>query len=587
MSRERRDVTLVVAVAILMRVWTWIAARHAPFWNAPILDESAYIDLARALLAGQAPAHGAYYVAPGYAYFLALAFACGADATFVKLVQMACGVASTMLVYWIGARGFCRPVGIAAAIVWAILPAMLLQEILLLKTALAVVCALGALAALVEVPAAAPAGYVADSFWRAPVRGGLRRWCVAGVLLGGAVLLRAEFALLAFVLIIAGIAARIRRWPGATPVRAPLACLAVVIACMALPTLENARRGGGFVVVAFGGGPNYYIGNHAQADGSYVPLRPDRFEPAMEEADAVLLAERAAGHALRPAAVSRHWWRAGLMWWAKEPGAAFRLTLRKLCLLWGPWELADAISVPVAARWIPPLRLPLAAGWFLPLALVGLWATRSARHLWPLRAFLLGSTLAIVPFFLFERFRLHVVAAALPFAAAVVVAAAQAWRARRFARLAVGIAAAAALAFGLAQVRAPRDEIVLRVNVGEMLFQAGRFDDALAEYEAVRAASPDAWRVDINIANTHVARGDDAEALAALARVIPRLEAEAHRTGMASAEELAGCHELAGDLEAVRGNIAAARTHYDAALTYAAPAAHPALIAKRAALRAP
>ena len=584
MTGPRRDVALVIGVAIAVRIWTWVGALHAPFWKAPILDESAYLDLARRMLEGVPPPYGAYYVAPGYAYFLALVFAAGGDPTVVKFLQLLCGIASTIGVWWIGRRAFGRGVALAAALVWAVLPAMLLQEILILKTALAVALVLGALAALTVSPATVPAGYAADSLWRAPVRDGLRRWCIAGVLLGGAVLLRAEFAVLAVVLAGAGVAARWRRWPGATPVRAPLACLGLVAACMAVPTLENARHGAGFVPVAYGGGPNFYLGNHAQADGSYVPLRPDRFEPALEETDAVLLAERAAGHALRPGAVSRYWWRTGLAWWARSPRDALRLTLRKLALLWGPWELADAISVPVAARWIPPLRLPLGAGWLLPLALLGLWMTRGARHLWPLRAFLLGSTVAIVPFFLFERFRLHLVAAALPFAAGAVVAGAQTWRARRFAPLGLGIAATAAIAFGLAQVRAPRDEVVLRVNIGEMLFQAGRFEEALAEYDAVRVASPDAWRVDLNVANTHAARGDDAKALEALARVIPRLEAEARRTGMASSEELAGCHELAGDLEAARGNAATARTHYDAALAHAADSARAALRSKRDAL---
>jgi tetratricopeptide (TPR) repeat protein len=137
----------------------------------------------------------------------------------------------------------------------------------------------------------------------------------------------------------------------------------------------------------------------------------------------------------------------------------------------------------------------------------------------------------------------------------------------------------------LGLARPPRDETVLRVNLGEMLFQAGRYDEALVELEAVRAASPDAWRVDINIANAQAAAGRTAAALAALERVLPRLEDEARRTGLPSDEEIAWCRELAGDLEMERGRAAAAAAHYSEALAYAAPEARGALAAKLEASR--
>jgi tetratricopeptide (TPR) repeat protein len=129
-------------------------------------------------------------------------------------------------------------------------------------------------------------------------------------------------------------------------------------------------------------------------------------------------------------------------------------------------------------------------------------------------------------------------------------------------------------------VRAPRDEVVLRVNVGELLFQAGRYEEALREFEAVRAASPDAWRVDFNIANAEAALGRDAAALAALERVLRQLHAEAERTGLPAREELARCHEAAGDLEQRLGDVDAAVQHYERGLEFAAPAAHHALRAK-------
>jgi tetratricopeptide (TPR) repeat protein len=221
----------------------------------------------------------------------------------------------------------------------------------------------------------------------------------------------------------------------------------------------------------------------------------------------------------------------------------------------------------------------------LPAALAGLWIARARRDLWPVFAFLLGSALAIVPFFLFERFRLHVVAACAPFAALAGVRMLQHLRARRFVPVAIGVACTIVVGSALALARAPRDPVVLRVNLGEMLFQAGRYEEALREFEAVRVASPEAWRVDINIANAEAARGRVEEALAALGRVLPRLEDEALRTGLPSDEEIGWCRELAGDLEMERGRPQEAAVHYAAALPHVATTRRAEMTAKLEAAR--
>src|SRR5262249_13847228 len=135
-------------------------------------------------------------------------------------------------------------------------------------------------------------------------------------------------------------------------------------------------------------------------------------------------------------------------------------------------------------------------------------------------------------------------------------------------------------AIGTGFFRVERDENVLRVNIGEMFFQQGRYDEARREYDAVRAGSPDAWRVGIDIANTEAARGRTQEALAALDDVLRHLHAEADRTGSPSVEELRYCHELAGDLECESGGAERAVRHYEAALSFAPAAAAPALRAK-------
>jgi 4-amino-4-deoxy-L-arabinose transferase-like glycosyltransferase len=544
---------LVLGVATLVRLWVLIDGRDAPFWRVPIMDETTSIELARRLLAGLPPEHGAYYVAPGYGYVLALVFSAGGGALAVKLLQLGAGVASAGLVLRLTRRWFGGGAGLAAGLAWALYPAALLQEVLLLKTSFAVLCGLVALTALT----------------------GTRRptslyGAAAGVALGAAALLRGELIVLAGVLAAAAGLATWRRWPGAPSGPACVALLLAAAAVVAVPTLQNWRRSGEAVGFAYGGGVNFYIGNHAQADGGYVPLRPERSDVRMEEEDAVLLARAAGGADLGPAGVSRYWWGRGLDWWRREPAAAVRLALRKWALLWGPHEIADVLSTPLAGRWIVALRERLVGPWLmLPAALAGLWATRRRRELWALQAAVAGCQLALVPFFLLDRFRLPFVALCLPFAAAAGAAAVGLARAQRWRRLAAALAVTAALGAGLSLVRVERDPAVLGINIGEMLREAGRYPEALREFEAVRAAAPDYFRVDIGVANTLWAMGRHREALQAFERVLPPLHTEARRTGMPSVGEIVYCEGRAGDLATTLRRWDDAARHYEAALELA------------------
>lgn len=571
----------VLGVAAAVRVWAFHEARVAPFWGVPQVDERAYIDLARELLAGRAPAYGAYYFAPGYTYFLALVFALGGGITSAKILNLLAGLAGAGCVWLLTRRFFGRGAATAAGIAAALLPTALLQELLVQKSALATLALLAGLLLLCG-RSTVPPGTGRTTPARRPDGNGTRRWAAAGALFGAAGLLRAEMFAVAAALAIAGSWAHRRQWPGAVRPRAVLGFAVAAGVAVAVPTLQNARWSGDFVPVAFGGGTNFYIGNHAQADGSYVPLRPDRSDPPLEVADAVAMAQSDSGRELSPAAVSRYWLRRGLAWWGEAPLAAVRLTAKKALLVWAPHEIADVVSTPLAGRFVHALRLPLGAWLVVPLALVGVFCSRRRRELWPLHVVLLAGWLALVPFFLFERFRLHLVAASPPFAAHACVLGWEAFRRRRFHRLALGIAAAAAAGAGLAPVRVPRDEVVLRVNLGDMLFQAGRFGEALVEFEAVRRASPDAWRVDLNIANALVAQDRFGEAVPVLDRLLARLHAEGERTGQPSAEELVYAHELLGDLLFDLGRPADAARHYAAAIPFAPVADRPLLERKRA-----
>ncbi len=557
----------VVLVAALVRVWVALDATDAPFWSVPIVDEIAYMQMSERMVLGQEPPYGAYYMTPGYAWFLAALVGLGAQLPAVKIVQLVLGVVNAVLVFALGRRWFDARVGVVAGVLWAVAPTVLLHEILILKPTLTVFLAFAAL----WIVARDGAGVVA--------------WTLGGLLLGAAATVRGEMLVVGLGLVVGALLAARREFPPAPrPGWAPVLGLLALLAVVAVPTAQNLARGGGFVVIAYSGGPNFYIGNHDGADGSYLPLRPGRSDATVEEDDAVRLAREESPLALDAAGVSRFWWRQGLEWWAREPLEAVSVTLKKAVLLWGAWEGNDVHSLPIAGRWIAALNNPVVRPWLIfPLALAGLVFLRPWRGRWPLVVFLLGSWIALVPFFVFERFRLPMMAVATVLAAAVVIRGLDAWRAGH--RQAVAAAALATVAAGglLALPSVPRDESALHVNVGSMLLQQSRWEEALREFDAVRRESPGAERVEINRATALDRLGRTDEAMQALETALKALYAEARGTGRPPVEELTYCHELAGDIERRRGRLEAAAEQYEAALRLAPR--HPRVRQKLGALR--
>ena len=533
----------VLALATLVRVWVAVDAQDAPFWNAPVVDEIAYMQMSERMVLGDPPPHGAYYMTPGYAWFLAALIGLGGQLATVKFVQLALGVLNVGLIFALARRFFDARVAIVAAAIWALAPVVLLHEVLILKPTLTVSLALAGLWA------------ISSEGWR--------RWTLGGLAFGAAAVVRGEMLFVGLALVAVAL------WNGRGSVawRAPALGLLAMVVVVTIPTAQNVARGGGFAVIAFSGGPNFYIGNHADADGSYLPLRPGRSDATVEADDAVQLAREASSRALDAAAVSRHWFGEGLRWWGEDPAGAFGLTLKKAVLLLGAWEGNDVHSLSISGRWIVLLNNPvLRSGVIFPLALAGLIFLRPRRRFAPLIVFLVASWLSLIPFFVFERFRIPMLAVATILAAAVLVMAFDRWRAGARAPVAAAALGTVALGLLLAMPRVERDEAVLHVNVGSMLLQQGRYAEALEEFDVVRRLSPSAKRVEINRASALRQLGRNDEALAALRTAIEALYTEARATGRPPMEELGYCHETAGDLEAEAGRPRAAARHYQAIL---------------------
>ena len=528
---------------MLLRLLHWWTLRDAPFVGQPVLDSAEYDRWARQIAGGDWRGEGAFFQAPFYPYLMATVYAVvGPRPSAVYLLQIVAAVAAIWALWRCGLRLAGWEVGLAAAALAALCGVLVFHDALLLKESLAVSATAFLLLALV---AAREAG--------AP----LRRWLGAGLLLGLLVELR-ENALLLVPLVLAlpwlrsddGAAPPNASMPGTgagapdAPVMitsnagelpprpgslargraltASASLLAGVVLALAPIAIRNVVVTGEPLLTSFQGGVNFWIGNNPDADGTYRPLVAGRQVPERERAEAVRLAEQAAGRELAPREVSRYWLRRALAWAAREPGAFLRLQARKLALFWSPYEWPDTVDYAWVRTQSPALRAAFVErGALSLLALAGLWLVRRQLRRWaPVLVVLAGWMAATVAFFLFSRYRLPAVPALALLAAVPVARVIEAARARR--RVAAGagtVAMVAALALPHAFMPPPRLDLV-HGNLGRLAEQRGDASAAEAHYRAALAAAPDDLLALLGLGNAAARGRRFDEALALYSRAV-------------------------------------------------------------------
>ena len=399
----------LIAIALLAgvaRVVAWKALDDAPGFRVPLLDAAVYDRWARAVAAGEGSGTEVFHLAPLYPILCGLIYRSVPDGrTAVFVLQSIAG-----LVLAVGA-GF-----IAARLVAAREGASWFAACLTAGTLVALSSTLIAYehALLPEVLGAvlltAGAGLVALGLaGEGEVRPG--RALVAGILLGLDTLVRPTGLLLV------GAAAHFLalRWPR----RQILAALVLVLGALltiAPVTIRNRLVAGEWVLVSASGGFNFYVGNHAGADGGYMQPAGVHFVPG-DRGDPTgrALAEEAEGRPLTAGEVSRYWRDRSLAFVREDPIAAAALYARKLALVWTVAEIPQILHVAALRRDLPAFgRLPLAGpAVLMPLALLGLVFTVASARSRPGRGFLallvLAFTAATALFFVTDRYRVQAI----------------------------------------------------------------------------------------------------------------------------------------------------------------------------------
>ena len=530
-----RWLALVAGLAFVLRLGHLFELSGSPFASVLIGDGQQYDAWAQRVAGGDWIGRGVFYQAPLYPYLLGAVFAIvGHSLVTIRLLQAVLGASSCALLAVAGRRLVGARAGLIAGALLAVYPPAIFFDGLIQKSSLDLFLVVLLLALLGE--------FLARRRWP---------WLVAAGLALGAFMLNRENARVLYPVVLAWlwlffreIAARKRMtW---------LAAFTLGVAVAVVPVgLRNAYAGGEFLISTSQAGPNFYIGNHAGALGSYEPLLAGHGNAAFEQEDATRLAETAAGRRLSPGEVSDYWLARVFHDIRQAPGQWLMLLGRKLLLTFNAAEVVDTESIEAYAEHSRVLGALL---WFdfgviLPLAAIGAWQTRREWKRLALLYAVAGSlALSVALFYVLARYRYPLVPVVLLLAGAALAAVPTSIRAWR--GWAPGLALGAAVAV-LARLPMVPTADETNLNMGTALVSLGRPAEALPWLQRAAAAAPDYAAPHFNLGVAFERAGDRQKSLEEFAAAVRLAPADFEaRSALALALQASG--DLAGAVAAFR-----------------------------------
>ena len=524
---KKKTGILVFLVAFALRLIHVWQMRRSPFFDVLLGDAHGYDGWAQRIASGDWIGHDVFYQAPLYPYFLGFMYwVSGRSLLLVRVVQAVIGSFSCVLIYAAARRLFSERAGVVAGLMLAVYASAIFFDGLLQKSVLDVF-------------------FVSLALW---LIAGNPRWFALGLAVGGLTLTR-ENALV-FIVVILG-------WAFLRFGLRPTAWFALGVIIVLLPVaVRNSIAGGGFYVTTAQFGPNFFIGNHSGADGTYQSLRYGRGTPEYERQDATALAEHALQRKLTPAQVSGFWTGRARAFIKSSPGAWLKLMGRKAVLLVNANEMADTEDQATYAEWSTVLALlgPVTHfGVLVPLAMIGILSTWSARsRAGILYALLIAYSCSVVIFYVAARYRYPLVPMLVVFAAPGILAIGRL-------RSRVPVVATAAVAAGTVFVNWPMGSVdamraVTETNLGAALHSGQRLDDAILHYRRAIAASPDYAPAYSNLGMALREQNRIDEAVKSYSQAL-KLE-----------PEFAAAHYNFANLLLDKGDAAAAVDHFDRAI---------------------
>ncbi len=571
------SIALVAGVALLVRALYLMILSGLPEWSLLSIDNHYYHNWAQLLAAEGWLGEGAYFRAPLYPLLLSVCYQLfGPDLLVARIFGLIFSTGSVVLTLCITTRLFGRSAGLIAALVHALLPLSLYFDHELLSEGLMIL------------------------FLQCSIIGWLR-WRqdedLRGMLLfSGGFFLAIVTRPLALVLLPLWLFELVRAYRASGLSggwKAAVLGILPVFFILGPLVARNYQVQSSPLTIATQGGINFYLGNHADADGvSAVMPEPLGFN--WQLSDISLLATRAKERPLTPEGVSDYWYRRGFSWLTENPGEAVSLFANKLTWALSGTEVSNNRPDEPYLTDHPMLSLnPLRFVLLFPLAVFGLIvAIREIRTSRWLGLVNMLFFLALILFMVNARFRFPLVVLLLPFAAYGLVGIFEFVRTRKVngkGIAVIGGLAALGLTFlptpeknplatpqyataGLALMSQNLPAEALRffvrdlpsgapesaLNVGNAWFALGQSDSARSYYEQERSRFPERAKAWTNLASLALAGGDIESALNLSREAIRRKphDPDAHLVylrSLATAEKI--------DTLVLAGKFAAATTH--------------------------
>ncbi len=476
------SLTAILLVGLGFRIALVVQTNSHPEVGAMVLDTEQYEEFARHYLTEGSEHPDMALMNPLYPIFLTSVWKVfGISRMTIGVLQALLDTGTIFLIFFMGRRMFGDGVGLLAASCYALYGMAIWLSGLLLATTLVVFLLSASLTLCL--------GGLLDD----------RRWFFfpAGFLMAIAALGRPNLVVALAGVPILYVLAFQRR----AGLRKGLILLAIFGTGFALPMTAGAARNlqnqGRFSAFSANGGVNFYIGNGPNADGRFQPPEGMSDSPLDIVTTSIDVASRKAGRQLSPVEASSFWFSEGVQYLATEPATAVRLLLHKVRLFWSGHEPPLNFDFTRVCSMVPVLGLPLFGfGLLAPLGLVGLILIFfEPRESWLAPLFVFPFAASVVLFFVADRFRFPAVPLLVIAAAFTVKKIIDLFRLKRLPQLATVIAAVLLLLIGLnnssgEKADSQTNTAIHHHNLARAHAQSGNLKLAEQEYRQAINADP-------------------------------------------------------------------------------------------------
>ncbi len=368
------------------------------------MDELYHDTWAQQIAAGDWIGTQPFFRAPLYVYLLALTYKIFGHSLFLpRLFQILMGSLSCVLIFFIAKKLFNRTVGIISGVMASFYAMLVFYDAQLLITSLIVFLDL-ALISLLFLTAEKPK---------------LLNWFFCGAVLGLSAIARPNILVFVpFILIWMLFQFRNKLLTKTILIRWVILCLGALL-MIAPVTLRNYWVGKDFVLIAWNGGYNFYLGNNPHASGwsATAPQIDKTWWGGYK--DAMWLAEKETGQKLKPSQISDFWYKKGALFVLSQPLSWLKLMGRKIIYFWKGYEIGNNQSIYLYKNFSSLFNSLLGKfGIYFPFGLMGplsilglLICLKDLRKHLLVYLFILSYSASVIIFFICSRYRMPI----LPF----------------------------------------------------------------------------------------------------------------------------------------------------------------------------